>query len=220
MKWLRPGRTVKWLKRFTWAAAWGTWLWMGTWLYRELPRGLGPLVGEPRLLTGDIVIGFLGEERKVVAQGPLHQGTVFRVYDVATGMFSPLTEDQRRRYRGRWNGMGPAYRWWSERERNRSVISEEWFESRGLLGAWNTVAIKDGDTDRVIAREWLKGFREYDVQSEDERFVVNNEGVVRRTPGANWPLLVLCQVILAGPLVLLNDLWRRRRRASRVEVAP
>jgi hypothetical protein len=56
---------MKWVWRGMWAAAWGTWLWLGFGLYRELPRDF-PLVCDLSLPPNSIVCGFLGDTHEVV----------------------------------------------------------------------------------------------------------------------------------------------------------
>jgi hypothetical protein len=53
-------------------------------------------------------------------------------------------------------------------------------------------------------------------ENPEQLLVADLRGVVYRYPTVNWPLLALCQTILALPLVLLWAMlrWRRMRMAS------
>jgi hypothetical protein len=108
-----------------------------------------------------------------------------------------------------------------------TTVGESWDK---LLGDWanglSTWAIRDLGTWRVKYRVWKHG-DVGPVPNEDRvdharRFCVHNNGAVREhPPSANWPLLALCQTILALPLILLWAImrWRRRRRLRHASVA-
>ena len=83
----------------------------------------------------------------------------------------------------------------------------------GASVAWTTWALRDIETGRLIVR-----LRERVDLNEKQMLAVASDGAVYPWPAhVNYPLLALCQSILALPLVLLwAALWWRRKRRMRL----
>jgi hypothetical protein len=81
------------------------------------------------------------------------------------------------------------------------------------VGAFSVRSPADG---RFKYRYWASSINERNKIAPDGRRVFNTEtrSIHQWPPRVNWPLLALCQAILALPLVLLWTLlrWRRKRR--------
>jgi hypothetical protein len=83
---------------------------------------------------------------------------------------------------------------------------------------WMTFAKRSLDDGSLVWRCWDVDHANLQFRSADGRFAVNATGAVYRLPlSADWPLLALCQSILALPLILLWAIfrWRSRRAARR-----
>jgi hypothetical protein len=75
-----------WLKRCFWLSAWSVWIWPGFGLYRELPRGLGPLICQIPLEEDCDVVGFVGETNLVAFQKLLPPQTYeIKLFDAEKG---------------------------------------------------------------------------------------------------------------------------------------
>jgi len=207
------------LKRLFWLLAWSLWLLLGLGLYRELPRQTGAFVGRLPLSENERVIGFLGDEHRVVVErfeGPYE----YSVFDIPMGARAPLTPPDRNKYLGGWRREIPNRdRWAVMQDRNWVIDNSDWLSTieRHFPLEWRTLRVKNADTGRIAFREWQKVWSRFRFQSEDDVFVVSEDGEVRRYPVPNWPLLIVCQTTLALPLILLWALlvWRRRRAARR-----
>jgi hypothetical protein len=84
--------------------------------------------------------------------------------------------------------------------------------------AFTTLARRSLDTGELLMRTPSDFFADAQHCNASGTLFVNFDGSVHRLPlGINWPLLALCQAILAAPLVLLWALlrWRRRRKGPR-----
>lgn len=82
-----------------------------------------------------------------------------------------------------------------------------------------TCAIRSLDTGELILRTRNNVTINPNYRNAAGTLVVLSNGLVHRLPlSPNWPLLALCQTILALPLILLwlTLLWRRRRIARRL----
>jgi hypothetical protein len=89
------------------------------------------------------------------------------------------------------------------------------------LGEWRTAALYDLDTASLQFRCWNSEAAVLQFTNADFTLGVSRQGSVHRLPfRANWPLLVLCQIILASPLILLSAIFHyRKRRAARRQPA-
>jgi hypothetical protein len=105
----------------------------------------------------------------------------------------------------------------------RFLVLEQWSE---LWKNWlpnlrfTTLAHRDASDGSFLYRLSQRDRVADGSYNADWSLVVADDGsVYRLTPGANWPLLALCQTILALPLVLLwaTLRWRRRIMESRAE---
>jgi len=83
----RGGRGMRWLKRACWIAAWGAWAWLGVGLYRELPRGLGPVVSTIPKERNEVIVSRFGERPTMVTcrTDPATGVSRFRRWNVLTG---------------------------------------------------------------------------------------------------------------------------------------
>jgi hypothetical protein len=103
---------------------------------------------------------------------------------------------------------------------NAFMAVERWnqFEAFKHFKKWNTVALRDLETGRVIHRCWESEASSLKSRSADGMLGVTKEGVVHELPfRVQWTALVLCQTMLALPLVLLWATLRiRKRRAGDV----
>jgi hypothetical protein len=108
---------------------------------------------------------------------------------------------------------------------DRFVTHEDWnFERFGWkykLETWTVRSLKD---ESLLFRCWAPPLGRYVTTAADgQLFCVHHTREVHRLPfRVNWPLLALCQTILALPLVLLWAVlqWRRRRRLRMASVTP
>jgi hypothetical protein len=210
---------MKWLKRGLWLIAWSVWIWLSFGLYRELPRQTGALVCRLSLGQNERIVGFLGDEKQVVgACFPDWRPIDFFVFNIAAGTKEPLTSVDRERHFGPWRpGVGERSRWEVLNDRNWVTESGDWLSTieHRFPKDWWTIRFKDADTGRIAFREWEIDWSRFRYQSDNDVFVASEDGEVRRYPVVNWPLLVLCQTILALPLILLLAIlrWRRKRQA-------
>jgi len=216
---------MRWLYRLLWIAAWTEWFYLGFGLFHGLPRSLGPVVGKLWLQPNEVVVGFLGDEHKVVLEqsslGSLRaaygQPITYSVCDVDTGQREPLPDYVRDRHIGAWSGGRVELpRFPSPRKRVGGGAYEDWGKPFGLsLSArWATVTQVDPGTGYVLMRLWAK--EPYFSESRDETLAVCQDGtVVRMPPSPNWPLFLFVQTLLALPLVgtWLFLRWRRHRLA-------
>jgi len=206
------------LKHLFWLFAWSLWAWLGVGLYRELPRQTGAFLCRLSLSEKERVIGFLGDEHRVVVErfdGPYE----YSVFDIPMGARAPLTLPDRKKYLGGWRREIPNRdRWAVMQDRNWVIDSGDWLSTleRHFPLEWQTFRVKNADTGRIAFREWQKVWSRFRFQSEDDVFVASEDGEVRRYPAPNWPLLALCQTLLALPLILLwlALRWRSKRKAS------
>jgi len=103
------------------------------------------------------------------------------------------------------------------------TVFETWDQTwtRGKLRDWSTTALRDIDAAALRFRCWTRDASVLECRSADGALGVSNTGLVHRLPfRVNYPLLILCQLILALPLILLWLLLRfRRRRASQRKLA-
>jgi hypothetical protein len=106
------------------------------------------------------------------------------------------------------------------------IVEERWHE---LWKRWfpnskfETVAWRDIDSGEVVCRTPAKTVIDPRNCNISRTLFVAADGNVYRLPlPINWPLLAVCQAVLASPLVLLWSLlwWRRRRAAQRASTAP
>jgi len=78
---------MRWLKRGAWLLAWGVWAWLGVGLYRELPRGLGPVVSTIPKERNEVIVSRFGERPTLITCLTDHATHVskFRRWNVLTG---------------------------------------------------------------------------------------------------------------------------------------
>jgi hypothetical protein len=103
-----------------------------------------------------------------------------------------------------------------------TITVQEWWPT--LLDEWVidvTWAVRDFRTSGVLFRVWQDDgstfrFDDRQYNSETRGICIDDKGAIRwYPPPPNYPLLFLCQTILALPLILLWAVlrWRRKRRA-------
>jgi len=94
-------------------------------------------------------------------------------------------------------------------------VCEEWAASDGDHPDYQTYALRSFSDGGLLYR-YSDMSSETRELSSDRRLLFRgyDNGIYRMPPAPNWPLLVLCQSILALPLVLLWAVlrWRRKRR--------
>jgi len=99
------------------------------------------------------------------------------------------------------------------------AVVEDWkklLERMGVAATSDllTTAVRDLETGRVCVRYW--GAFDLSQIGPDDRTAIDGDGSIYPLPVlVNYPLLLLCQSILALPLLLTwFILWRRRRRVA------
>jgi hypothetical protein len=110
-------------------------------------------------------------------------------------------------------------------------LVSRWPMVRSLLSQpLMTMAVRDFETGAVRYRQWLP-FTTLKFKSEEQGFGVailvkevgSDEylfGTVHHPPRGNWPLLAICQTILALPLIILWAVFRWKRKMRMARVAP
>ena len=110
--------------------------------------------------------------------------------------------------------------------RDRFLINEQW---ESLWKQWlpsvnfRTVAWRSLETGAVLFRTSAKTLINPRRCNAAETLFVHSNGAVYRMPlRVNWPLLALCQTILALPLILLWAVlrWRRKRKLRLASLTP
>ena len=95
---------------------------------------------------------------------------------------------------------------------DRSAVTEMWEFAAGAH-RWEpiTCAVRGRDDDRLCWRTWTALPERI---SSDGVLWLTSDFNIFTVPSPNWPLLALCQSILALPLILLWAMlrWRRKRR--------
>src|SRR5262249_15597928 len=81
-------RMRHWLPRALWLGAWSFWAWLGWGLYRELPRGLGPVVCKLALEPREKVTGIGGSPPSIITEQNDPSGCVIRARSSTTGVES------------------------------------------------------------------------------------------------------------------------------------
>jgi hypothetical protein len=132
-----------------------------------------------------------------------------------------------------WNVETSEPIWYSKNGLWSSVIDgEELFEVEELweelqrfptlrLGEWRTNAFYNLDAASLQFRCWSADAPVLEFTNADFSLGVTSQGVVHRLPfRVNWPLLALCQMILALPLLLVWLILHRRPRRSLREITP
>jgi hypothetical protein len=99
-----------------------------------------------------------------------------------------------------------------------SQLVESWIGKKPWLRELNSSAWRNLETGRMEFRTWMKSHPKPEWTTLDGSLSIGPDGAIHRMPyRLNWPLLALCQTILALPLVLLWALLRwRKRRAARL----
>jgi hypothetical protein len=112
---------------------------------------------------------------------------------------------------------------------SRIGVLEEWTEAAARIGSksqhW-TFAIRDLETGAVVHRVWGTGPISQDFSPSVRYALLKREGadpddpqpehvVVDATPNVNWTLLVICQTILALPILMVWAVLKWRRRAAK-----
>jgi len=206
---------MRWVKRGLWLAAWSFWLWLGVGLYRELPRDLGRLVRTLSLAQNEQVLGFDRSSHNVVTR--IDSPLSYRLVDAQTGeeLGRPVGNDLEART---WESCpnrqdGPL----------EYLYDQGWFlKNFDWPDDWATIAVRWRDTGELFSRRWSVETFLVLYESEDGAFAANGDGSVYLGWSVNWPLLALCQTILALPLVLLWAVlrWWQKRRLRLASVAP
>lgn len=209
---------MRWIKLGAWLLAWSVWALLAWRLYRELPRSLGPLVCKLDLKEREIVAGFVDDRHEVVA---------YRWNDVDSRnefiLYSALTGEKLRDIDRETNV--PIYSSSRERalqRRNQELSSDSWNWVLHLPEGWRTASIYDFDWSVAVAREWEIETKKLGFENADQTLLGDSDGLIYEYPKVNYPLLALCQTILALPLVLLWSglRWRRKRRRRLARVSP
>src|SRR5688572_6661845 len=203
-----------------WLAAWGVWAYIGFGLLHSLPRNLGPVVCKLPLESKEEVVGFLGEEHRIVVFGS-QPSQPYALIDVPSGARSDVTMKELRRYSGPWFGTwqqgGRSLDRQSTRAmKERQASTERWWTAlrMDLPEHWATLAIVDHSTGRVVWREWYRRDLWSSFESADETLLALSDGTVfRMPPRPNWLLFSIVQSILATPIVLVWAISRVRRRS-------
>jgi len=100
-----------------------------------------------------------------------------------------------------------------------NVWLEQWVAKKDWMQKLETVAWRDLETGVLVQRVWTSEFRSPEKTNGDETLAVGPEGIVTGLPyRVNWVLVLLCQAVLAAPLVMLWMVgrWRRKRRVGAV----
>jgi hypothetical protein len=97
-----------------------------------------------------------------------------------------------------------------------SIVLGRWSKSFETFAMRN---LRDGD---LVYRSWWPTLNQFADDEFDQGFILTEEGVRSLPPRVSYPLLALCQTILALPLVLLCAIlrWRRKRRMRMAGAAP
>jgi hypothetical protein len=103
------------------------------------------------------------------------------------------------------------------------IVYESWQQEwLPFLPKLETYAVRDMSSLRLVWRTWASTAPPYESSNDARQWHLDDETkfVYRLDPRVNYPLLALCQTILALPLVLLWAILRwRRKRAGAVEGA-
>jgi hypothetical protein len=89
----------------------------------------------------------------------------------------------------------------------------------GSTQRYATASRRDFESGRTLCRCWATDMRGANWVSSDGQLAIKPDGTVHNLPYLiNWPLLALCQGVLAIPLVLfwLALFWRRKRHLRRL----
>ena len=213
---------MKWFKRGLWLAAWCVWLWLGFGLYRELPRDLGPRVCKIPVLTGDQVHGFL-EGRYEVLVGAIDFNFMEKVY--SCDVFDATTGTHLRSVRGKARELEPSIikSWLRQAGGPHFLKFDESIErlNLNLPARWQELILVYDSSGEFIRRAWHHTFV-HSYESSDRKLAADKVGNIFVAPAINYPLLALCQTILALPLILLWALlrWHRNRRFRLASVTP
>jgi len=105
----------------------------------------------------------------------------------------------------------------------RYTVEESWRLRLWLCFDGETWAVRRMHDGGLIERTWTTPLAPTEIASTDRTLICDDHEVVGSIPPrANWPLLALCQTILALPLVLLWTVlrWRQKRRMRLASVVP
>jgi hypothetical protein len=127
-----------------------------------------------------------------------------------------------------WRPLTPEFIAWGSGANSFQVMErwqalwKDWFPNLAI----ETHALRNLETGSLIYRTSTKPTRPrilpHNWNVSGSLAVANGGAVYRIPPRVNWPLLALCQTILALPLALLWAIlrWRRKRRLRLAGVAP
>ena len=123
-----------------------------------------------------------------------------------------------------WKAAGNESAFIADGETDRFLVFEDWrfglTETEEYLWNWAVRSLKDGS---LLFRCWSPPFNPARYVSQDGTYFFVHKGhEIQRLPyRIDWPLLALCQTILALPLVMLwaGLRWRRKRRMRMASVA-
>jgi len=206
---------MRWLPRTLWLLAWSFWAWLGFGLYRELPRSAGPVVRTLTLEQTEHVLGFYGDSHSVVTR--TDRPLSYRLVDARSGreLSRPVGNDlEARTWESCPNRQDGPFEF---------TYDKGWpLDNSHLPHDWATIAIRWRDTGELVSRRWSVESFLAEFESEDGAFAASVTGNVYLGHSVNWPLLALCQAILALPLILFWAIlrWRRKRRLRLERVSP
>jgi hypothetical protein len=202
---------MKWLKPSFWLLAWGTWLWLGFGLSRNLPRNLAPKIAQIPVPEGERLLGFLDDRNDVVVGSPSLPGEVrpYDVFDATTGSHQESFESEDLYRRASQSSFWLSQRRVEVRKNDPLSLAEKY-----LKDDWRTIVMVERGTGTVLKRFWWTDFMKLEFESADGTLVAGNQGAIYHAPPVNWPILALCQTILTLPLIMLWAVlrWRRQRR--------
>jgi len=186
---------------------------MGFGLARNLPRNLGPKIVQIEVPHGQRLLGFLDGRNDVVVGSPSLPGEVlpYDVFDATAGSHKERVESSELYSRASQSSFWLSGRRFEVRKNDPLSLAEEY-----LKGDYQTIVMVERDTGKVMKRLWWTDFMKLEFESADGSLVAGNQGAIYRAPPVNWPILALCQTILALPLVFLWAVlrWRRRRKLA------
>jgi hypothetical protein len=202
---------MKRLPLLLWLLAWSCWLWLGFGLSRNLPRNLAPKIVQIPVPEGERLLGFLDDRNDVVVGSPSLPGEVHRfdIFDATTGRLKERVESADLYSRASQSSFWLSQRRVEVRKNDPLSLAEKY-----LKDDWRTIVMVERGTGAVFKRFWWTDFMKLEFESADGTLVAGNQGAIYHAPPVNWPILALCQTILALPLIMLWAVlrWRRQRR--------
>lgn len=194
------------VKRLCWIAAWSIWLLLGIGLYRELPRDLGRQVRRVHLRTGEVNYGFAADSHELVVGVP--ESRTYRLIDARNGV-----------ERGPYTALRPfelGLRSWYRRAEDKDFNSFWRVWPISLIHVpdyWKFQVVESLSTHQRLCREWFRGGDPSGFVSSDVKVWSDHHGRIYGPPRPTWSVILVCQAILALPLIITWAAirWRRYR---------